>query len=710
MKKPELLAPVGSKESLIAAIEAGTDAVYLSGKRYGARVYANNFNDEELIEAIKYAHIYGVKVYVTVNTIIYEYEVEDFINYIDMLHKNNVDAVIIQDIGMFDLIRKTFPNLELHISTQMHVHNIEGVKFFEKLKAQRVVIARETSIDTIKEIKNNTNIELEVFTHGALCISYSGECLMSSLIGGRSGNRGACAGCCRLPYDIISDNKIINKDKYPLSTKDLMTLEHIEELIESGIDSFKIEGRMKRPEYVYQVVSLYRKAIDSYINTGKSNITELDIKEMKKLFNREFTSGYLFNEKFIINGKRPNHQGIEIGEVIDYKNGYVYIKLKDKLNVHDGIRILDKTDKGLMLNKMFINKTNVKEANKNDIINFKYEHVNKGSIVVKTTDYKQIEEINKLIENKTRKVSIKGKITLKEKAILELTDGNNIVKIEENIIEQAKNNPITKETIEKQINKIKNTPYKLENLEIIMDDNIFVNIKDLNELRRKAIEELTNKRQYKTNYKKETYNIEVPDFKQERKQSYLISTLEQYKSIKEYDYLYVDNKELYKNIKEKNIYLKLPRVINKYEDINERILVGEIGSINKYKNVDTDFSFNIVNSYGVAFLHSLGVNKITLSVELSLEQTKQIIDNYHKRYKKHPNLEVITECYEEAMISKHNILDYYKIKEAKLKDRLNNLYDIKIKDNLMYIYNYKKRNLDKQEYYNIGINVTRINL
>ena len=710
MKKPELLAPVGSKESLIAAIEAGADAVYLSGKKYGARVYANNFNDEELIEAIKYAHIYGVKVYVTVNTIIYEYEVEDFINYIDMLHKNNVDAIIIQDIGMFDLIRKTYPNLEIHISTQMHIHNIEGVKFFEKLNAQRVVLARETSIDVIKEIKKNTNIELEVFTHGALCISYSGECLMSSLIGGRSGNRGACAGCCRLPYDIISNNKIINKDKYPLSTKDLMTLEHIEELIESGIDSFKIEGRMKRPEYVYQVVSLYRKAIDSYMTTKKSTITQDDIKEMKKLFNREFTSGYLFNEKYIINGKRPNHQGVEIGSVVDYKNGYVYIKLTDKLNIHDGIRIIGNTDKGLMLNKMFINKTSVKEAKKGDIINFKYEYVKKDSIVVKTTDYKQIEEINKLIENKTRKVKITGKITLKEKATLELTDGKNNVKIEENIIEKAKNNPITQETIQKQINKIKNTPFKLENLEIIMDDNIFVNIKDLNELRRKAVEQLIQKRIYKIEYKKNKYNIELKDFKKVQEQSYLISTLEQFKKLKQYDYLYVDNIELYNKIKGKNIYLKLPRVMNKYASINERILVGEIGSINKYKNIDTDFSFNIVNSYAVAFLHSLGVNKITLSHELTLEQTKQIIDNYHKRYNKHPNLEVITECYEEAMVSKHNILDYYKIKEAKLKDKLNNLYDIKIKDNLMYIYKYKKRNLNKQEYYNIGINVTRINL
>ena len=431
---------------------------------------------------------------------------------------------------------------------------------------------------------------------------------------------------------------------------------------------------------------------------------------MKKLFNREFTNGYLFNEKYIINGKRPNHQGIEIGEVIDYKNGYVYIKLTDKLNVHDGIRILGKSDKGLMLNKMFINKRDVKEANKGDTINFKYEYVKPKSIVVKTTDYKQIEEINKNIENKKRKVKISGKITLKEKAILELSDGKNIIKIEQNIVEQAKNNPITQETIQKQINRLTSTPFKLEKLEIIMDDNIFVNIKDLNELRRKAVEELIQKRLYKIEYKKNNYSIEVPDFKKVQEQSYLISDIEQYKKLKEYDYLYVDNKELYNKIKGKKIYLKLPRVINKYENINERILVGEIGSINKYKNVDTDFSFNVVNSYAVAFLHSLGVNKITLSHELTLEQTKQLIDNYHKRYNKHPNLEVITECYEEAMISKHNILDYYKIKEAKLKDKLNNLYDIKIKDNLMYIYNYKKRNLNKQEYYNIGINVTRINL
>ena len=220
----ELLAPVGNFECLVAAIEAGCDAVYLGGKLFGARAFSDNFTDDELIKAINYAHLYGVKVYVTVNTLIYEREVDSFLNYVDFLYKNNVDALIIQDIGMMDLVRKLYPNLELHASTQMHIHNIEGVKLVESLGLKRVVLARETSIDTIKYIKENTNIELEVFVQGALCISYSGQCLMSSLIGNRSGNRGTCAGSCRQKYNLISNGKKVNKEEYILSTKDLCIL------------------------------------------------------------------------------------------------------------------------------------------------------------------------------------------------------------------------------------------------------------------------------------------------------------------------------------------------------------------------------------------------------------------------------------------------------------------------------------------------------
>ena len=216
MKKIELLAPAGNMDCLKAAVMAGCDAVYLGGNHFGARAFSKNFTDIEIVEAINYCHLYGVRVYVTVNTLIYDDEVEEFLKYIEFIHENNVDAIIIQDLGMFDLVRKTFPKLEIHVSTQMHIHNLEGAKLMEELGMQRVVLARETSIKQIEEIKKNSNVELEIFIHGALCISYSGQCLMSSLIGGRSGNRGTCAGSCRLKYDIVSvDGKKINSKEYP---------------------------------------------------------------------------------------------------------------------------------------------------------------------------------------------------------------------------------------------------------------------------------------------------------------------------------------------------------------------------------------------------------------------------------------------------------------------------------------------------------------
>ena len=233
MKKIELLAPAGNMENLKAAVMAGCDAVYLGGMNFGARAFSKNFSNDEIVEAIKYCHLYGVKVYVTINTLIYESEVDLFMEYVDFLHKNNVDAVLIQDLGMMDLVRKTYPNLEVHSSTQMHIHNLDGTLLMEKLGVKRVVLARETSVDEIRHIKENSNIEIEVFVHGALCISYSGECLMSSLIGGRSGNRGTCAGSCRLKYDVIDKSgKRLNDGEYPLSTKELNTLEYVGELID----------------------------------------------------------------------------------------------------------------------------------------------------------------------------------------------------------------------------------------------------------------------------------------------------------------------------------------------------------------------------------------------------------------------------------------------------------------------------------------------
>ena len=514
MKRPEILAPAGNMETLIAAINAGCDAVYLSGKKYGARAYAANFSNDELVQAINYAHLYDVKVYVTVNTLIYEDEMDDLLEYVGFLHKIGVDALIIQDLGAMDLIRQTYPNLELHASTQMNVHSLNSVKLLEQFNIKRAVLSRELSIEEVKYIKENTNMEIEIFVQGALCISFSGECLMSTLIGDRSGNRGTCAQCCRMKYDLIKDNKVINKDKYPLSTKDLCTLNNIGRLIDIGIDSIKIEGRMKRKEYVYLAVSLYKKAIDSYIKTGKVNITEKDIKELKKIFNREFTKGFLFNEENnnFTNPKRPNHQGIQVGNVIEIKDKYFKLKLTDELNLQDGIRIVA-DDIGFIVTKMFVKDKSVESAHKGDIVKI-YQKINSLSEVVKTTDYKQLQNIDELIKVKRRvplDVEIEAKVGTPLKGIFKYKDIAIEVKSDK-ILEQANKVSATREDIISKIDKLKDTVYYLNEIKIDMDDNIFIPVIFINELRREAIEKLNKKRLEIKKVVKGTYTKELKDY------------------------------------------------------------------------------------------------------------------------------------------------------------------------------------------------------
>lgn len=714
MKKPELLAPAGNMDAFLAAIEAGADAIYIGGYTFGARAFANNFSDDEIIKCINYAHLYGVKVYITVNTIVYEKEVDLFLNYIDFLHRNNVDAIIIQDLGMFDLVRKVYPNLELHASTQMHIHNLNGVLNLQKWGAKRVVMARETSYETLKEIKKHTSIELEVFVHGALCVSYSGQCLMSSLIGGRSGNRGKCAGTCRQQYNLIDDNeKKYNEESYLLSTRDLNTLEDIGKLIELGIDSFKIEGRMKRAEYVYLVVSIYRKAIDNYLKYKETRITENDILELKKIYNRKFTKGYLFNDKNIMNTYRPNHLGIKIGKVIKKDKNSIYIKLNNKLINGDGIRFLNKVeDDGLIISQMYINKQKVISAKENDVIEIKGNiNCDNGATVIKTTDKEQMDKLNNLINKRTRKVSINGKVIVKQDEFMKITlnDGKNEVTfISDEKPQLATNKPLMKEDIEKQIKKINDTVYTFRNLEIYTDNKSFVPLSKLNEIRRGAIELLDQKRLYNIEYKKCSYNIDLPNFNTVNKENILIRNKDMYSKIKnkKFNELYLPD-YLYNVINDDRKVLKLSRVQNENIKYDIPVLVGEIGST--IKDCYTDFSFNVVNSYTVAFLHSIGVNRVTLSQELNDEEIKELIDAYIKRYQKNPNLELIVYGREEMMISKYNILknlnnhnNYF------LMDKYKNRMPILVNNDIMTIFNYNIRDKkDKFKYFNMGINYVR---
>lgn len=709
MKKIELLSPVGNMKCLEAAIEAGCDAVYLGGKMFGARGFAGNFSKEELKQAICYAHLYGVKVYLTVNTIIYEKEVDNFLDFVRYAHKNNIDAVIIQDLGMLDLLRKKFPNLEIHASTQMHIHNYEGALFAKKYGVKRVVMARETPLDVIKKIKDKINIEVETFVHGALCISYSGQCLASTLIGPRSGNRGTCAQICRKKYDLYSNNKKVNKDEFLLSTKDLCTIKHIDKLIESGIDSLKIEGRMKRPEYVYLVTSMYRKVIDTYYETAKVKVYDNDILELKKMFNRNFTKGFMLEEEndLFVSQERPNHRGILAGTVISKINDELKICLNCTININDGLRIMDdKEDKGIVINKMYVNKKLVKTANKGDIISLRYDKfVNKGSEVYLTTSSNQINEIDNKLKNKTRKVMIDATVSAKinKKLLIKVSDGVNVISLEsDNVIENAVNNPTSKEIILKQINKTGGTIYKFNSIAIDMDDNIFINIKDINELRRRILNELTNKRLYDIPFVEKNYYFEKYDFK--RKHDKCILTKEKIND--KYDSIYTTNKDLTKE----GYILKMPRVINNYPSYNGKVLVAEVGSLIKYNDFETDFSFNVTNSYALYFLHSIGSKKVTLSLELSLKQIKDIIDNYQRRYNASPNVEVIVNSYPDAMITKFDLNKMYHIKNGILKDEFGNCYRLESYDDYMIIKYYNKINtLSCDEYYNVGVSSLREN-
>ncbi|MCR4902913.1 MAG: U32 family peptidase [Butyrivibrio sp.] len=345
MSNVELLAPAGKFETMLAAFNAGADAVYLGGSKYGARAYADNFSAAEVVQAIKYAHLHGKKIYMTINTLVKENELDGLYDYIYPFDKAGLDGVIVQDFGVFSYIRENFPSIELHASTQMTLTGANGARFLKKMGATRIVPARELTLEEIKNIKEKEDIEIESFIHGAMCYCYSGACLFSSIVGGRSGNRGRCAQPCRLPY---TDGKG-QKDIYPLSLRDMCTTYDIPDLIDSGIDSFKIEGRMKSPEYAAGVTAIYRKYIDKYYKDGREGfvIDDEDIKVLKSLYLRsEIGNGYYYkhNGKDMITLNKPGYNGTDEGVIKEingkYCNGPSKIKISAYAYVHEGEELI----------------------------------------------------------------------------------------------------------------------------------------------------------------------------------------------------------------------------------------------------------------------------------------------------------------------------------------------------------------------------------
>ncbi len=718
--KPELLSPAGDLETFKIAIQNGADAVYMAGKKFGARNYANNFTENQIKEAIDYAHLYGVKVYIAINTIIYDSEIDELIDYVDFIHKNRVDAVIIQDLGIAHLIHTIFPNLEMHASTQMNVHNINGLKHLKEMGFKRVVLARETSIDIIKKMKKEVDIELEVFIHGALCVSFSGQCLLSEFICSRSGNRGRCAQLCRQSYKLYKDEKNLNVDsKYLLSPKDLCTIDKIDELLKIGIDSLKIEGRMKSKEYVGLVTRTYRNKIDF----NKSN--DADIINMKRVFNRGFTLGKLYNQngKEFINSYRPNHIGIEIGEVESITNNRIKIKLYDYINQGDAIRIVSDKEIGFYLNKIYKNNLLVNSATKGEIIEVESkEKVKSGSKVYKTIDIK----LNQFIinsSNNVRKVSLKGEfIVNKNKIIFSASDGINNEKIVlNNSVYEAKNKPTTEEDIRNKLNKLGNEIYVYSDLKIIIPNNIFIPMTTINNLRRAIISKINEDRlQVNNNYQRNEYTFNKLNINDSSNIFFELEREEQLKYIIDNTdyYVYTNNYGLYNKYKDSNkVIYKMPRI--NFENIKkEKSLICEIGELEK--NTISDTTFNVVNSYNVYYLHSIGVNKITMSYEIKKEDINDLYNIFVNRYNFKPNLEIVLFGKPEIMISKHCILNTCINKDEKCrvcKDGRyymvsddNKKFEIKTENCFTKLLNYENINkLEDINYYrNIGINNFRI--
>ena len=629
-KKIELLSPVGDERGLKAAINSGADAVYFGAKSFNAREHAaENFDDKAIENAIKFAKLRNVKTYITVNTLVYNDEIDKAISLIKNLNDMGADAIIVQDLGIIDIVRNNL-NIPMHASTQMSCNNSYAVKMLEKLGIERVVLARETSVENIKEIRKNTNIELETFIHGALCVSFSGQCVYSYLHGGRSANRGACAQPCRMEYSG-------GKTNYPLSSKDLMAIDIIPDLIAVGIDSFKIEGRAKRSEYVAITTSIYRKAIDFALE-NKNIETEKYKESLIKIFNRGgFSKGYFYNSKDIFENYKPNHSGEFIGKIVAYKKNKIYVEAKKELNVYDGLSFGESGKVGMQISDLYKDNVRVQKGKGNLSFSAILKDINVGDKVYRTTDKSQMDEANSIIESDNFKHSLDLKciIDLNKKIKFKVScDENkklNIEYISDYLVEEAKNSETKESDIIKALSKTGGTVFKFENINIDKKfNNPFIPVKVLNEARRNIINSLEKIliQNRKVNYDKNIFNekIEYPDT---NIKVAIISDINH--KVKDYHKIIlfpkVYNDDIKKLFEDKKIdgiilpHITFDKDIELIKNIVSKDMIvicnnlGQIEALLGECIIWAGIGMNTINNRTVDFLYKLGVSMVISSIE-----------------------------------------------------------------------------------------------
>ena len=648
MKKAELLAPVGKMENAIAAIENGADALFVGGKGFNARQAADNFTEDELEEIVKYATLRGVRVYVTVNILIKETETVALFEYLKYLEEIGVHAIIIQDLGIAHMVRKYFPKLRLHASTQMSAHSIEDVLFLKELGFKRVVLAREMQLKEIKHIIDTCDIEVETFVHGALCYSYSGQCLMSSLIGGRSGNRGRCAQTCRMRYSLKEEGKVISPESYLLSLKDICSIEFLPELLEVGIHSFKVEGRMKSPEYVASVIGTYRKYIELAERGETYKVSEEDMNTLKGIFNRGgFSKGYYYSKgnAKMLTPNSPRHIGIKVGEVVRFvaKTGQATIQLTHTLNPGDGLEIIRKGKESVGTGI-----TKVCEAGSRITCQFN-QYVEVGSEVYLTKNHSLLKQMRQTYARPSRKMPITMQIIGEIDKPLEVTltaQGKTVTYVG-GLLQTASQSPITKEQARKQLTKLGSTSFIARKVEITWPENAYIGISQLNEVRRGACEQLESVLlQKEVDEVPEMYQAETGEDYEKRTWSVHVNTMEQldvvlgYEAVEriywEWSYQNEQAKVAAKKCQEagKAFYLALPNIMKDttYKMYQNELMAWRHLSIQGFlvrnmgeyhflrelgKEIVIDYNMNITNNETIALWELQGVSTVTTSLELS---------------------------------------------------------------------------------------------
>jgi U32 family peptidase len=781
LKLPELLSPAGSMEALRAGIENGADAVYLGGQSFSARASAANFSREELAEAVEYAHLRGVKVYVTANILIDNKELNEFTDYLYYLYSIGVDAVILQDMGVAYFAGKVLPELPLHASTQMTVTNSAGVEYLQELGFERIVLARETSLKDMQTIQEKTGAELEVFVHGALCICYSGQCLMSSMIGGRSGNRGRCAQPCRMAYKLVtredrSEVSGIEVGEHLLSPRDLNLLDYLEELSDAGIYSLKVEGRMKRAEYVATVTRNYRQALDRIADSGGKG-TEEEHKELAQIFNRDFTADYLLDSPGpeLMSYKRPNNRGIMLGRVVHYdKNkNRVQVKLDAELNIGDGIEVwINKGREGVYVQKIWSNKEEVNSANPGEQVWIEIPGmVSIGDRIFKTHDEKLVAKARlSYQEGKAlRRIPLVFQVTGKLNEPLQISaidpEGNRGTGSTEVLAEEALKRPLTEEYLQQQLDRLGNTPFSLRSLQVQLEGNIMVPVREINEARRKAVEQLMlAKLDYGTRVSEVEFRQRVKEFKRidkvpEKRRTRLAVTVGDTVSLEKAvragaDVIYFGGEqfrakpafskdELAKGIElclSKDVVpvMQLPRLASEqrlgdYQRLQENaaasgvkaVQVGNLGSLKlaldmQQFEVYADYPLNVFNNFTLRFLTEQGVKLATLSPELNFEQIAKLNlgQNCAPEFLVHGALPLmITEyCAVGSLVGggKREVCTHpCKHKGFGLKDRLNYVFPIETDQNCrMHIFNAKELNLLEHlgQFVGLGAGAVRLEL